>query len=77
MVQVPPIKPTLKAPGIKGLKLRCDDPPSNFAFKFNFRRYTPVRVEDVTGASARTPGAGVSNSKDRSTLLHFRGIVPG
>ena len=35
----------------------------------------PVRVEDVTGASARSLGA--SNSKDRSTLLHFRGIVPG
>jgi len=34
-VQVNPIKPTLKAPGIKRLKLECDEPPSNFALKFN------------------------------------------
>jgi hypothetical protein len=39
-VQVDPIKPTLKAPGIKLLKLKCDKPLSNFAFKFNSRRYT-------------------------------------
>jgi hypothetical protein len=30
----------LNAPGIKRLKLICDDPLSNFAFKFNLRRYT-------------------------------------
>jgi hypothetical protein len=39
-VQVNPIKPTLKAPGIKLLKLEFDKPLSNFAFKFNLRRYT-------------------------------------
>jgi hypothetical protein len=38
-VQVDPIKPTLKAPGIKLLKLKYDKPLSNFAFKFNLRRY--------------------------------------
>ena len=39
-VQVDPIKPTLKAPGTKLLKLKCDKPLSNFAFKINLRRYT-------------------------------------
>jgi len=39
-VQVDPIKPMLKAPGTKRLKLRYDVPLSNFAFNFNLRRYT-------------------------------------
>ena len=34
-----PIKPTLRAPGIKRLKLKCEVPLSNFAFKFNLRRH--------------------------------------
>ena len=37
-VQVDPIKPVLKAPGTILLKLRCDGPLSNVAFKFNLRR---------------------------------------
>jgi len=39
-VQVGPMKPTLKAPGTKHLQLKYDVPLSNFAFKFNLRRYT-------------------------------------
>ena len=39
-MQVDSIKPTLKAPGIKRLKLKYDEPLSNFAFKFNLRRYS-------------------------------------
>ena len=39
-MQVAAIKPTVKAPGIKLLKLKCDERLSNFAFKFNLRRYT-------------------------------------
>jgi hypothetical protein len=41
-VQVDPIKPPLKAPGNKRLKLRCDIMLSNFAVKFKLRRYTTV-----------------------------------
>jgi len=33
------MKPVLKAPETTRLKLKCDDLPSNFAFKFNLRRY--------------------------------------
>jgi hypothetical protein len=39
-VQVDPVKPTLQAPGNKRLKLKYDELPSNFAFKFDLRRYT-------------------------------------
>jgi len=39
-VQVTHMKSELKAPGTKRLKLYYDDPPSNFAFKFNLRRFT-------------------------------------
>jgi len=34
------MKPKLKAPGTKRLKLSYDGPPSNLAFKFNLRRYS-------------------------------------
>ena len=40
VVQVAPIKPTLKAPGTKRLKLKHDELLSNFAFKFTLRRFT-------------------------------------
>ena len=41
-VQVDPMKPKLKPPGTKRLKLKCDVLLSNFAFKFNLRHYIPV-----------------------------------
>jgi len=46
-VQVDLIKLSLKPPGTEHLKLKGDDPLSNFAFKFNLRRYTSgkYRVE--------------------------------
>ena len=51
-VQVDPIKPTLKAPGIKLLNLNYDRPLSNFAFKFNLRRYSWVRARRWAGGHA-------------------------
>ena len=39
-MQVDPIKPTLKAPGFKLLKLKMTEPLSHFAFKFSLCRYT-------------------------------------
>ena len=39
MVQVDPIKPTVKAPGTNLLTLKYDERLSNVAFKFNFRPY--------------------------------------
>jgi len=39
-VQVDPMKPTLKPPGTKRSKLRCDKLLSTSAFKFKLRRYS-------------------------------------
>jgi hypothetical protein len=39
-VQDDRFKPTLKASGCERLKLKCDELLSNFAFKFNLRRYS-------------------------------------
>jgi len=41
------MNPKMKPPGTKRLKLEYDGPPSNFAFKFNLRRYNVV-VRDET-----------------------------
>ena len=38
-MQVDPIKPMLKAPGTKRLKLKYDEPLLRCAFKYNLRRY--------------------------------------
>jgi len=50
-VQVDPNNPKLKPLGSNRLKLKYDDPPSNFAFKFNLRRYN--EAEAVAMASAK------------------------
>ena len=42
-MRVEAMKLMLNAPGTERLKLSCDEPPSNFAFKFNLRRYAEVR----------------------------------
>jgi hypothetical protein len=54
-VQLDPIKPTLKAPGIKLLKLKYDKQLSNVAFKFNLRRCTTGTARRLrTSPSGRT-----------------------
>jgi hypothetical protein len=66
-VQVDPIEATLKAPGIKRLKLMRDDPLSNFAFKFSLRRYTkatsPEKAAAVAAAAAADPFKVALNPK--------------
>ena len=54
-VQVDPIKPTLKPPGYMLLKLRYDGPISNFAFNFNWRRYTEADPTQALDAAAVWP----------------------
>jgi hypothetical protein len=49
----------LKALGIKLLKLKYDKPLSNFAFKFDLRRYTVVLR------------AAVTDDRQGLTLVHF------
>jgi hypothetical protein len=59
------MKPVLKAPGTKRLKLTCDKLLSNVAFSLNLRRYTedalitvlhaPPEEEDVRHVPPRAP----------------------
>ena len=59
-VQVDPIKPTLKPPGTKRLKLKCDILGLTSAFKFKSRRYIP----------------GVEKPKDVADSLTNFGVDP-
>jgi hypothetical protein len=75
-VQVDPMKPTLKAHGTKRLKLKFDILFSNFAFKFNLRRYIQYvdersrftalvgwllqKVEEVGQAGLDNPGPALN-----------------
>ena len=63
VVQVDPVKPTLKAPGDKRLKPQLDDMLSNCPFKFNLRHHSwaTARWECTT---ART-GRGGSRARTR------------
>ena len=59
-MQVDPLKPPLKAPGAKRLKLKYHEPPSRFASKFNLRRYPEGGGFTLDGIAAAYPGyAGV------------------
>ena len=49
-----PIEPTLKPPGTKRLKVKCDEPLSKLAFKFNLRRYNVSRTLPNTFALVLT-----------------------
>ena len=46
------MKPELKPPGTKRLKLKCDILHSTFAFTFNLRRFTWVRFTTTCGSSS-------------------------
>jgi len=41
------MKAVLKAPGSKRLKVNCDEALSDFAVKFNLRRYTTLKRDHV------------------------------
>jgi len=55
-VQFDPIIPTLKAPGTKRLKLKCDEPLSNFAFNINLRRCNKALASDETEMDVERAG---------------------
>jgi hypothetical protein len=51
-------KPALKAPGSERLKLKRDDALSNFAFKFNLRRYNMEAAAPRHREAAQHGGQG-------------------
>ena len=56
-VQAGPMKPTLKAPGTKRLKLKIDAPLSELAFKLNLRRYFwgLLHLQDASKTKTESP----------------------
>jgi len=69
-VQADPIKPTLKAPATKRLKLQYDGPLYNFAFNFNLRRYNVAPLAVVESHVGR----GLHSSTFRLNVSAFCGI---
>ena len=69
-VQVVLIKPTLKAPGTKRLKLTYDGMASKFAFKFNLRRYIKVR-RSVRRMMQRAAAAALDTWRQGLTFVHL------
>ena len=75
-VQVGPIKPKLKPPGTKHLKLKCDILVSTSAVKFNLRRYNMDSYGDYgVGDGGAGASAGVdlpfAYGRQGLTLVHF------
>ena len=80
-MQVDPVKPNLKPPGTKRLKLNCDELRSTSAFKFNMRRF--MMKDDAEDAApsysaAMTPfaalvGRGLHSSTFRLNVSAFSG----
>ena len=68
-MQVDPIKPKLKPPGSKRLKLKCDVPLPNVAFKFNLRRYhvghVRLRAWSVAGGAVGPVNVRVALEAER------------
>jgi len=72
-VQVDPLKPKLKPPGVKHLKLICDVLLSSSAFKLNLRRYTKEYAVRFRFPSAEDdqPGIAVLDAGHGLTLVQF------
>jgi hypothetical protein len=73
-VQVDPIKPTLKAPGTKRLKLKHDKLLSSFAVNFNLRRYDPAFLSMMlaSGAPPALAAGPAHSSTAHLNLSRFR-----
>jgi len=67
-MQVDPVKPKLKLPGTKRLKLNCGEPLSKMAFKFNLRRYIMMGKAREAVAQTKTLLASQAGAYTRSLL---------
>jgi len=75
-VQVDPVKPKFRLPGIERLTLKCDEPLSNVAFKFNLRRYTWAPPTSPRSMTSSMP-TGLWRQPRRSATPHrVRRLLP-
>ena len=76
-MQVEPMKPALKAPGIELLKLEYGNPLSSFGFKSNLRRYSKAGNRKFFVGTVLQPGradkifAPVGSHSERSPLCRI------
>jgi len=70
-VQVDPVKPTLKAPGTMRLKAKHVKLLSNFAVRFNLRRYTSVlQFVDLAGSERARRTGNVGERLKEATAIN-------
>jgi len=62
---------------MKRLKLKCDDPPSKIAFKFNLRRYTLARLAQCAMRAAPPPDPASLAVIDASLNAAARALAAG
>jgi len=62
-VQVDPIKPTLRAPVTKRLKLNCVEPLLNFAFNLNLRHYNEALAADLAASGVPCAVTAVTDQR--------------
>jgi hypothetical protein len=70
MVQVDRIKPAVKAPGTKRLKLKFDEQHSIFAFNFHLRRYI-TELMPLGSLHSLLHGRGLHSSTSQLNLSRF------
>jgi hypothetical protein len=70
-VLVDPIKPTLKPPITKRLKLECDILLSTFSFKFNLRRYNVATAPEMCARLLAARGRCLHSSTFQHILSRF------
>ena len=79
-MQIDPIRPTLKAPGIKLLKLKYEMNRFqfcyNFAFNFNLHHYTKVRMA-VFDTGVRSDHPHFRHVKERTNWTHENTLNDG
>ena len=76
-MEVSPIKPILKPPGTKRLKLKCYEPLSNFAFNFNLRRYSQVDKRQTAYRKREEGNAAFKSGQYAEALKCYELVVPG
>jgi len=67
------MRPTLIAPGTKRFKLKYDVPLSNFAFKFNSRRYIMGILAKFSGVISSIPDCVIGGM----TTFLFANVLVG
>ena len=72
-MQVDPIKPKLKAPKSRRLKLEHKKVLSNCAFNFNLHRYAAVRLRELHAHEAGPCTKGLHSSTFRLKVITFCG----